>query len=131
LNLGHTFGHAIEAQVGFDDVLKHGEAVAIGMVMALEMSSRLAVAPQSARDELVEHLEKIGLPTSLKGLAGDNWTSSALLEHMGRDKKTEGNKLTFILARGIGQSFVAKDVDADVVAATLDTFIAEARAACD
>ena len=131
LNLGHTFGHAIEAQVGFDDVLKHGEAVAIGMVMALDMSSRLAVAPESARDELVGHLEKIGLPTSLKGLVGDNWTSSALLEHMGRDKKTEGNKLTFILARGIGQSFVAKDVDADVVAATLDTFIAEARAACD
>ncbi len=66
LNLNCAFGHAIEAQVGFDDVLKHGEAVAIGMVMALEMSSRLAVAPQSARDELVEHLEKIGLPTSLK-----------------------------------------------------------------
>lgn len=131
LNLGHTFGHAIEAQVGFDDVLKHGEAVAIGMVMALDMSARLAVAPESARDELVGHLEKIGLPTTLKGLVGDNWTSSALLEHMGRDKKTEGNKLTFILARGIGQSFVAKDVDAEVVAATLDTFIAEARAACD
>jgi 3-dehydroquinate synthase len=131
LNLGHTFGHAIEAQVGFDDVLKHGEAVAIGMVMALDMSSRLAVAPESARDELVGHLEKIGLPTTLKGLVGGNWTSSALLEHMGRDKKTEGNKLTFILARGIGQSFVAKDVDAEVVAATLDVFIAEARAACD
>ena len=131
LNLGHTFGHAIEAQVGFDDVLKHGEAVAIGMVMALDISSRLAVASESARDELVQHLEQIGLPTSLKGLVGDNWTSAALLQHMGRDKKTEGNKLTFILARGIGQSFVAKDVDADVVAATLDTFIAEARAGCD
>lgn len=131
LNLGHTFGHAIEAQVGFDDALKHGEAVAIGMVMALDMSSRLAVAPESARDELVEHLEQIGLPTTLKGLVGDNWTSTALLEHMRRDKKTESNKLTFILARGIGQSFIAKDVDPDVVATTLDTFIAEARATCD
>lgn len=127
LNLGHTFGHAIEAQVGFDDVLKHGEAVSIGMVMALDMSARLAVAPESAKDELKDHLDKLGLPTTLTGLVGDNWTSAALLEHMGRDKKTEGNQLTFILARDIGNSFVAKDVGQEVVAATLDTFIADAR----
>lgn len=129
LNLGHTFGHAIEAQVGFDDILKHGEAVAIGMVMALDMSARLAVAPESARDELKDHLDSLGLPTTLNGLVGDNWTSAALLEHMGRDKKTEGNQLTFILARDIGNSFVAKDVDPEPVAATLDAFIAEARQA--
>lgn len=129
LNLGHTFGHAIEAQIGFDDVLKHGEAVAIGMVMALDMSARLAVAPESARDELKDHLDALGLPTTLTGLVGDNWTSAALLEHMGRDKKTEGNQLTFILARDIGNSFVAKDVDPEPVAATLDAFIAEARQA--
>lgn len=127
LNLGHTFGHAIEAQVGFDDVLKHGEAVAIGMVMALDMSARLAVAPESARIELKEHMDDVGLPTTLSGLAGDNWTSAALLDHMGRDKKTEGNKLTFILARAIGNSFVAKDVDPEAVAATLDAFISEAK----
>lgn len=127
LNLGHTFGHAIEAQVGFDDVLKHGEAVAIGMVMALDMSARLAVAPESARDELKDHLDKLGLPTTLIGLVGDNWTSAALLDHMGRDKKTEGNQLTFILARDIGNSFVAKDVDQEAVAVTLDAFIAEAK----
>lgn len=127
LNLGHTFGHAIEAQVGFDDVLKHGEAVAIGMVMALDMSARLAVAPESAHDELKEHLDNIGLPTTLTGLVGDNWTSAALIDHMGRDKKTEGDKLTFILARGIGNAFVAKDVDREAVAKTLDTFIAEAK----
>jgi len=129
LNLGHTFGHAIEAQVGFDDVLKHGEAVSIGMVMALDMSARLAVAPESARDELKDHLDELGLPTTLSGLVGDNWTSAALLEHMGRDKKTEGNQLTFILARNIGNSFVAKDIDTDAVAATLDAFIAEAKLA--
>lgn len=127
LNLGHTFGHAIEAQVGFDDMLKHGEAVAIGMVMALDMSARLAVAPESAHDELKEHLDNIGLPTTLTGLAGDNWTSAALIDHMGRDKKTEGDKLTFILAREIGNAFVAKDVDREAVAKTLDTFIAEAK----
>lgn len=129
LNLGHTFGHAIEAQVGFDDVLKHGEAVAIGMVMALDMSAHLAVAPESARDELKKHLDDVGLPTTLTGLVGDNWTSAALIDHMGRDKKTEGNKLTFILARDIGNSFVAKDVDQETVAKTLDDFIAEAKQA--
>lgn len=129
LNLGHTFGHAIEAQVGFDDVLKHGEAVAIGMIMALDLSARLAVAPESARDELKGHLDKVGLPTTLNGLVGDNWTSAALIDHMGKDKKTEGGKLTFILARDIGKSFVAKDVDTSGVADTLDGFIADAKAA--
>lgn len=127
LNLGHTFGHAIEAQVGFDDTLKHGEAVSIGMVMALDMSARLGHAPISARDELKDHLVALGLPTSLQGLAGDNWTSAALLDHMGRDKKTDGGKLTFILAHDIGNSFVANDVAPDAVAATLDAFISEAK----
>jgi len=126
LNLGHTFGHAIEAQVGFEDKLKHGEAVAIGMVMALELSVRLAMTSETERDTLRDHLIDVGLPTDLKGLAGDNWTSDALLEHMGRDKKTQGGKLTFILSRAIGNSFVANDVDPEVVGDVLDTFIAEA-----
>ena len=129
LNLGHTFAHAIEAQVGFDDALKHGEAVAIGMVMALNMSARLAVAPESAHDALKDHLDMLGLPTTLTGLVGDNWTSAALLDHMARDKKTEGGKLTFILAHDIGNSFVAHDVDPSVVAATLDEFITDAKTA--
>lgn len=127
LNLGHTFGHAIEAQVGFDDTLKHGEAVSIGMVMALDLSARLGDAPKTAHDELKQHLTSLELPTSLRGLAGDNWTSAALLDHMGRDKKTDGGKLTFILAHDIGNSFVAKDVDPAIVAATLDAFISEAK----
>ena len=111
LNLGHTFGHALEAQVGFDDDLKHGEAVAIGMVMALELSVRLALTSESERDMLVDHLKAIGLPTDIKSLAGDNWTADALLNHMGRDKKTQDGKLTFILARSIGNSMTADDVD--------------------
>lgn len=126
LNLGHTFGHAIEAQIGFEDKLKHGEAVAIGMVMALELSVRLAMTSETERDTLRAHLIEVGLPTDLKGLAGKNWTSEALLEHMGRDKKTQGGKLTFILARAIGNSFVANDVDPKIVADVLDTFITDA-----
>ncbi len=126
LNLGHTFAHALEAQVGFEDKLKHGEAVAIGMVMALDLSARLNMADIGARDRLVKHLRDVGLPTDIKGLMGDNWTADALLAHMGRDKKTEAGKLTFILAKDIGESVIASDVSPAAVAQTLDAFIAAA-----
>jgi len=127
LNLGHTFGHALEAQIGFEDKLKHGEAVAIGMIMALELSVRLAMASETDLDSLRQHLRDVGLPVDLQGLAGGNWTADALLDHMGRDKKTQGGKLTFILARAIGNSFVANDVDNNAVKDVLEGFIAEAR----
>ncbi len=127
LNLGHTFGHALEAQIGFEDKLKHGEAVSIGMMMALELSVRLAMASETDRDSLRDHLKTVGLPVDLKGLAGGNWTADALLDHMGRDKKTQDGKLTFILARAIGNSFVANDVDHDAVKGVLEGFIADAR----
>ncbi len=125
LNLGHTFGHALEAQIGFDEKLKHGEAVAIGMVMALDLSVDLGYAPRADRDELIAHLQAVGLPTDLKGLAGGNWTADALLDHMGRDKKTEGGKLTFILTRGIGKAFVAPDVDTEAVHTVLENYISQ------
>ena len=127
LNLGHTFGHALEAQIGFEDKLKHGEAVSIGMMMALELSVRLAMASETDRDSLRDHFKTVGLPVDLKGLAGGNWTADALLDHMGRDKKTQDGKLTFILARAIGNSFVANDVDHDAVKGVLEGFIADAR----
>lgn len=127
LNLGHTFGHALEAQVGFEDKLKHGEAVAIGMVMALDLSVRLAMINEADRYLLSDHLTDVGLPTDLNGLAGDNWTAEVLLEHMGRDKKTQDGKLTFILARAIGNSFVANDIDRETVRAVLDAWIEDAR----
>ncbi len=129
LNLGHTFGHAVEAQYGFGDGLKHGEAVAIGMAMALDMSVAKGICDAADRDALIAHLAAVGLPTGLSGIAGTNWTSDALLDHMGRDKKTEGGKLTFILANGIGQSFVARDVDAAQVKSVLDGYLAAAKAA--
>ncbi|MGJ3259573.1 MAG: 3-dehydroquinate synthase [Rhodospirillales bacterium] len=128
LNLGHTFGHALEAQVGFEDKLKHGEAVAIGMVMALDLSVRLAMINEADRYLLSDHLADVGLPTDLSSLAGDNWTADVLLEHMGRDKKTQDGKLTFILARAIGNSFVANDIDRETVRAVLDAWIEDARA---
>lgn len=129
LNLGHTFGHAIEAEVGFGDELKHGEAVGIGMVMAMDLSVRLDLCPKKDSDLVRAHLQAVGLPVTLKGLARQGWSAERLLDHMGRDKKTEGGKLTFILTRGIGQSFVARDVDPTAVANLLSDYIEDARAA--
>ena len=100
--------------------------MAIGMVMALDLSVRLAMTSEAESDALSDHLTELGLPTNLKGLAGNNWTADALLQHMSRDKKTQDGKLTFILARAIGNSFVANDVDAKIVAEVLDNFITEA-----
>ena len=87
----------------------------------------MGLADSSACKELSDHLEDVGLVTDLKGLVGDNWTTDAILDHMGRDKKTEGGKLTFILARGIGKSFIANDVTPTAVADVVDTFIHAAR----
>ncbi|MFN3879064.1 MAG: 3-dehydroquinate synthase [Brevundimonas sp.] len=114
LNLGHTFGHAIETEVGFDEgALAHGEAVALGCCMAFRYSAREGLC--SAAD--VERVETVvaaaGLPTRLTQTG--SFTADRLLALMAGDKKAEGGALTLILARGIGQAFVAKGVDADKV----------------
>lgn len=114
LNLGHTFGHALEAETGYGDTLLHGEAVAIGMVMAFELSAQLGLCPQKDVDKVKSHYAKVGLPDSPLSIRSD-WNVNAIMEHFTRDKKAEDGKLTFILARGIGQSFVARDVDATTV----------------
>ena len=95
--------------------------------MALELSVRLAMISEGERDLVTAHFNDIGLPTDVRGLAGGNWTSDVLLEHMSRDKKTQDGRLTFILARGIGNSFVANDVDPVIVGDVLDAFINDAR----
>ncbi len=110
LNLGHTFGHALEAETGYGDRLLHGEAVAIGMVMAFEFSARLGLCPEAHSQRLIDHLQKVGLPTDLTGLKTPSWTAERLIGYMGLDKKTEDGALVFILARGIGEAFVSRDV---------------------
>ncbi len=110
LNLGHTFAHALEAETGYGDALVHGEAVALGMVLAFELSSRLGLCPVEDGLRLRRHLEAIGLPTDLRAVAGAGWTEDALLEHMRRDKKVRDSRLTFILVRGIGRAFISRDV---------------------
>lgn len=120
LNLGHTFGHALEAETGFSDLLLHGEAVAAGMALAFGYSARVGLCPAGDAERVVAHLAAIGLPYDLF-TAGVNASGAALVEHMLHDKKMAAGKLPFLLARGIGQTFLAKDVDLADVAAFLDT----------
>ena len=119
LNLGHTFGHALEAEAGFGAELLHGEAVAIGMVMAFELSAKLGHCPAEDIGRVRQHMTDVGLPTDLSKLSGRAWEPDALLAHMARDKKVENGRMTFVLTRGIGKAFVTQDVDAEAVLSLL------------
>ncbi len=119
LNLGHTFCHALEKATGYGDRLLHGEGVAIGCALAFELSSRLGLCSQEDPSRLREHLRTMGTKVDLADIAGDLPGAEALLALMGQDKKVVDGKLRFILARGIGQAFVADDVPGDVVLGVL------------
>lgn len=120
LNLGHTFGHALEAELGYDGRLLHGEGVAIGMVLAFSLSAQLGLGPDAAQIARIRHhFESVGLPTSPLAIAGVDWQVDRLIDHMSRDKKVQDGRITFILARGIGQTEVRRDVPVDAVRAVL------------
>ena len=119
LNLGHTFGHALEAETGFSDGLFHGEAVAAGIMLAFDFSVARGLCPAVDANRVSEHLSATGLPTTLAA-ANAKVAGTALVAHMLHDKKREGGTLPFILARGIGEAFVDKSVALDDVAAFLD-----------
>jgi 3-dehydroquinate synthase len=119
LNLGHTFGHAFEAAAGFSDRLLHGEAVSIGIACAFEFSARLGLLPQGEAERAIRHLAAVGLPTHIREMPAVKTHADALMELIAQDKKVKRGKLTFILARGIGQAFVANDVDPAQVRAYL------------
>jgi 3-dehydroquinate synthase len=114
LNFGHTFGHALEAEANYSDRLIHGEAVAIGMMMAFATSVQMGVCSQSDLSRLQTHYQKIGLLSSLAEAGGD-WDISNLIKHFSRDKKNSDGKLTFILTKGIGKAYVTQEVDMDLV----------------
>ena len=119
LNLGHTFGHALEAGCGFSERLLHGEAVALGMALAFEFSARngLIGAAEAARARA--HLAAVGLPTHVKDIPGGTPDVDELMDLIAQDKKVRRGKLTFILVRGIGRAFVENNVDAAEVRAFL------------
>ncbi|SCB60399.1 3-dehydroquinate synthase [Rhizobium aethiopicum] len=116
LNLGHTFGHALEAATAYDSRrLVHGEGVSIGMVLAHEFSARMNLASPDDARRVERHLKEVGLPTRMSDIPGELPPAETLMEAIAQDKKVKSGKLTFILTRGIGQSFVADDVPASEV----------------
>ncbi|AXA40189.1 3-dehydroquinate synthase [Rhizobium leguminosarum] len=116
LNLGHTFGHALEAATAYDSSrLVHGEGVSIGMVLAHEFSARMNLASPDDARRVERHLKEVGLPTRISDIPGDLPPAETLMDAIAQDKKVKSGKLTFILTRGIGQSFVADDVPASEV----------------
>lgn len=119
LNLGHTFGHAFEAETGYGEKLLHGEAVSIGCIQAFRLSTRLGLCEPQESTRVEQHFADVGLRDSLSGLANSTWSVERLISHMSKDKKAEAGLIKFILARGIGQSFVADDVPIDAVKAVL------------
>ena len=121
LNLGHTFGHALEAAAGFSDRLYHGEAISIGMVLAFAFSARSGLCAPADAERVARHLAAAGLPTKIADIPGDRPDADRLIELIGQDKKVRRGKLTFILARGIGKSFIAPDIDV----AAIRSFLAE------
>lgn len=119
LNLGHTFGHALEAWTGYSDRLLHGEGVAIGMCMAFRLSEHLGICPRGRADVVAKHLKAVGLPTKISDIPGGRANANELLILMGQDKKVRGGKATFILVRDIGQAFVSREVMPETVKAFL------------
>ncbi|MDQ0510457.1 3-dehydroquinate synthase [Ancylobacter amanitiformis] len=125
LNLGHTFGHALEAGAGFSQRLLHGEAVAVGMAQAFRFSARQGLCTQADAVRVATHLKTVGLPTRIQDIPGDLPDTDGLMDLIAQDKKVSRGALTFILARGIGRSFIARDVDP----AELRAFLEAERAA--
>lgn len=125
LNLGHTFGHALEAATGYSDRLLHGEGVALGMALAFKLSAKLKLCKAADVTRVVSHLENAGLPVRLSQIPGSLPGPDGLLSLMAQDKKVRRGKLVFILARGIGKAFIARDVDPKIVKSLLQEALAE------
>jgi 3-dehydroquinate synthase len=119
LNFGHTFGHALESETGFSDRLLHGEAVALGMVLAFDFAARLGIAAANDGDRVRRHFAETGLPTRLADVGLSGVPAERLLAHMGKDKKVRDGKIALILPRRIGDAFVMKDAPADELRAFL------------
>jgi 3-dehydroquinate synthase len=119
LNLGHTFGHALEAGCGFSNRLLHGEAVALGMALAFEFSAKKGLISAADAARTIAHLAAVGLPTHVKDVSGGVPPVEKLMEWIAQDKKVKRGTLTFILVRGIGKAFIENNVDASEVRAFL------------
>ncbi len=130
LNLGHTFAHALEAEAAYGGGLNHGEAVAVGLCLAFELSARLGLAAPGEAQRVRRHLAAVGLPIDpgqvleSREEEGGETRAERLLDHMRQDKKVQGGRLVFVLARGIGEAFVSNDVAEAEVRALLTASLA-------
>ena len=112
LNFGHTFGHALEAEAGYDGNLLHGEAVSIGMVLAIELSKSLGYLSGQDAGRAVEYIRSIGLPTNINSIEGStSWHPDGIIQHMQHDKKVSNGQLRFVLIKGIGEALLTADVE--------------------
>ena len=119
LNLGHTFGHALESRCGYGPDLLHGEGVAIGMVMAFDLSVRLGLCSGQDSVRVKRHFDSVGMRTRPGQIGGYDWQTDDLVGRMASDKKVQNGKLTFIVVRGIGDAFVTQDVPLDILRDTV------------
>ena len=123
LNLGHTFAHALEVETGYGETLRHGEAVAIGMVLAFDLSVRLGLCPAADTERVRRHLDAVGLPTTPRAaIAGD--AAARLVGHMAHDKKVRAGEIAFVLVDAIGKAHLSRDVDVAEVRALLEESLA-------
>ena len=121
LNFGHTFGHALEAEAGYDGNLLHGEAVSIGMVMAIELSRNLGHLSGQDAGRAVEHIRNIGLPTNIDSIKGStSWHPDGLIQHMQHDKKVSNGQLRFVLLKSIGEAYLTADVEKNEVYSVIE-----------
>ena len=120
LNLGHTFGHAIESFGKYDGTIIHGEAVSIGICLAFKLSHKMGFCNQTETERVIDFFEKLKLPTSFKHIKNISITTSKMLEKFKYDKKNRNNRLTFILNKKIGKSFIKNDMDIDILTKFLD-----------
>jgi 3-dehydroquinate synthase len=125
LNFGHTFGHALETETGFGTGLLHGEAVALGMVLAFEFAAKLGLVPADDARRVRHHLDEKGLPTRISQAGLPDVPAERLLTHMSKDKKVRNGRITLIMPRRIGDAFVMKDAPIE----PLRDFLAEAAGA--
>jgi 3-dehydroquinate synthetase len=126
LNLGHTFGHALEAACGFSDRLLHGEAIGAGMALAFEFSARRqGLLPMAEAQRAIRHLAEVSLPTRLQDIPGPLPSVDQMMDLIAQDKKVKRGMLTFILVRGIGSAFIEAGVDAREVRVFLSEKLAE------
>ena len=115
LNLGHTFAHALEAALGYADNISHGEAVALGCVLAFKLSAKLGYCSKEDAARVEQHFAALGFKTRVSQVNGKPPTADELLAHIRHDKKSQGGRMTFVLAKAIGKAFITNDVEEDVV----------------